>query len=216
MSKTTTRKFKCMKCDEVYDIETFDSVNVTLDPDLKDKVSSGDIFYKECPHCHNTYMLEYPCLYHDMERKFMVWLMKEEIDANIKNMYTQVFNEQKQLTLRRCEDIKSFLEKIEIFNNGLDDRAIEFAKYDAFVDFLENKKGSIEDVTAIYFSEYENDIVKINIQLDDKGISVMYPYDALLAEIETHENLFGLDSPIFPIIDSKWIIQIFEAAQNKA
>ena len=125
MSKTTTRKFKCMKCDEVYDIETFDSVNVTLDPDLKDKVSSGDIFYKECPHCHNTYMLEYPCLYHDMERKFMVWLMKEEIDANIKNMYTQVFNEQKQLTLRRCEDIKSFLEKIEIFNNGLDDRAIE-------------------------------------------------------------------------------------------
>ena len=61
MSKTSLRKFRCMKCQEVYDIKTYDSVNVTKDPDIKERCLSGDIFHFECPHCHESYMLSYPC-----------------------------------------------------------------------------------------------------------------------------------------------------------
>lgn len=42
----------------------------------------------------------------------------------------------------------------------------------------------------------------------------MIPYEALLEEINNHKDLFGIDDENFPVIDSRWIIQIFEANQN--
>ena len=38
------RKFRCMKCNEIYGITTYDSVNVTIDYDIKERCLSGDIF----------------------------------------------------------------------------------------------------------------------------------------------------------------------------
>lgn len=210
MSKKTVRKFKCMKCNEVYDIETFDSISVCEDPDLKDRCLSGDIFQYECPHCHETYMLSYPCLYSDSEKKFMVWLADENFiegainDSVIKQLDGRGF------ILRRSEDITSFIEKIQILDDGVDDRAVELAKYDSYIDYVNNRGG--KEVSGLYYHGKENDILKINIKNNDRGLTIMIPYEGLLEEMNTHPNMFEIDNKRFPLIDSKWIIQIFDAA----
>lgn len=214
MSRVTDRKFRCMKCNEIYGITTYDSVNVTIDPDIKERCLSGDIFHFECPHCHNSYMLSYPCLYHDQENKFMVWLYEDEkvIDAFESSFIEQLIS--LGYTLRRCTDMNSFIEKIQILDDGLDDRAVEFAKYDSFVDYIEKKKRDPKEIEGIYYHGIDNDVLKINIRTIDKGATIMIPYEALLEEINNHKDLFGIDDENFPVIDSRWIIQIFEANQN--
>jgi len=72
MSKIRTVKRICEHCGKEFDFPIYDSVNVTLDPELKDKVFSGDIFNCECPHCKKINTVTYPFTYHDMEKKFMV------------------------------------------------------------------------------------------------------------------------------------------------
>lgn len=214
MSKSTNRKFKCMKCGEVYDINTYDSVNVSLDPDIKERCLSGDIFHFECPHCHNSYMLSYPCLYHDQEKKFMVWLLEDKASINSIDPSFVSALLSSGYTLRRCTDINSFIEKIQILDDGLDDRAVEFSKYDSFIDYVENKKGKPEEIDGIYYHGIDNEVLKINIRTNDKGATIMIPYEALMEEINNHKDLFEVDNKNFPVIDSKWIIQIFEASQN--
>ncbi len=216
MSKISSRKFKCMKCGEIYDINTYDSVNVKEDPDLKERCLSGDIFQFECPHCHNTYMLSYPCLYNDSDKKFMVWLGDEEFVENSgsNNIFEKLNNS--GFILRRCEDINSFIEKLQILDDGIDDRAVELAKYDSYIDYINNRKGNSEDVSGIYYHGIENDILKINIKNNDRGLTIMIPYEALVAEMDSHKDMFNVDNIKFPLVDSKWIIQIFEGAGNKA
>lgn len=214
MSSKTERKFKCMKCQKVYDIETYDSISVATDPDLKEKCLSGEIFQYECPHCHETYMLSYPCLYIDAEKKFLLWLSDEDYLKEVSVLSVNKELNDKGFTLRRCLDIKSFIEKLQILDDGLDDRAVELAKYDSYIDYINNRKGT--DVEGIYYHGFENDILKINIKNDDRGLTVMIPYTALLEEMEGHRDLFELDNMSFPVVDAKWIIQIFEGVNNKA
>lgn len=215
MSKSSDRAFKCMKCGHVYNIKTYDSISANVDYDLKEKTLSRDIFQYECPSCHSKYYLTYPCLYHDEEKKFMVWLCDEKY---LKNIDLSVFKEliNNGYKLRRCDDISSFVEKIQVFEDGLDDRVVEFIKYDSFVDYIENKKVDFKEIDGIYYHGYDNGVLKINIRTNDKGATILVPYDAALSEIEKRSDLFELENNIFPIIDSKWIINIFEGAQNKA
>ena len=72
MSKIRTIKLTCPECGEEFDFDVYESVNVTLDPDLKEKVLDGGIFSASCPKCGHTETLVHPFLYHDMDRKFMI------------------------------------------------------------------------------------------------------------------------------------------------
>ena len=208
MSRKTLKKIVCPYCHESFETTIYESVNVTLDEDDRDKVLSGDIFHQECPHCHQEYMSQYPCLYHDQDMKFMVYLYDGPIDMAA--MSAPLL--EKGYILRRCRSIEDFIEKIQILSDGLDDRIVEFAKYDCFVDHL-NNGGDIDQITGIHYAGLDNGILKITIRMDDKGMTMQIPYDALEADIEEHADMFAIEDPAFACIDSAWIIDIFKAPE---
>ncbi|MCI5773909.1 MAG: CpXC domain-containing protein [Erysipelotrichaceae bacterium] len=207
MSKSK-RVFKCPHCGKELTLEFYDSVNVQNDEDLKAQVIAGDIFRFECDKCHYRFMACYDCLYHDPQNKFMVYLKSSPVPANEQLM--TLLN--KGYTLRWCKDIGSFIEKIEVLSEGLDDRAVEFAKYDSFIDYIQNK-GKQEDVTGVYYQGFVDDILRIKLELDDKALTTMTPYYGLVAEMADYEEMFKIEDPFFACIDPKWIIDIFEGAQ---
>lgn len=209
MSKKTLRNYVCPKCGKTYQITTYDSINADIDEDMLDRVKSADIFQMECPHCHETYIVSYPCLYHNAQKRFMIWLTTDVPAQD--PIYKQLVD--KGYILRRCKDLESFLEKITLLEEGIDDRAVEYAKYDTFVDYIQNR-GKAEDVTGVYFKELDGDILRMNLRLDDRGMTIQIPYDGLLAEMEDHTDLFAVDDVAFPVVDAAWIIQIFEAAEK--
>jgi len=75
--------------------------------------------------------------------------------------------------------VQEFAEKIQIFEDGVDDIMVELAKYDSFIEYIDNKKGTAKDVTDIEYQHTENDVMKINVRADDKGMSFLIPISVL-------------------------------------
>jgi hypothetical protein len=132
MTKMSKQIIKCPECDTAHRFTIYDSVNVALDSSLKDRVLSGELILFRCPDCGSQTVVLYPLLYHDMHKKFMICLIGKEFygsgtfDAPGQGMHLLSFME--PYRLRVVFTMHELIEKILIFDEGLDDRAVERVK----------------------------------------------------------------------------------------
>ena len=107
----------------------YDSVNVSLDPKLRDRVMSGEIFDWTCPQCGQVISLLHNLLYHDMKREFQVYFSPTECDG-INNMINDTLAKYPGMkrTFRTVDTLNALREKILIFEEGLNDIAVELSK----------------------------------------------------------------------------------------
>ena len=68
---------RCLKCGSTQQVKTYESINISKDPSLKEKVLDGSLFTWTCPHCGAVNLVTAPTLYHDPEGRLMVWLMPQ-------------------------------------------------------------------------------------------------------------------------------------------
>lgn len=80
MSSISTKPFTCPECGHKGEFKMYNSVNVTLDPKLKDRVLNGDIFDWTCPKCGESLSVRYNLLYHDMDNKFQIYYSPTECE----------------------------------------------------------------------------------------------------------------------------------------
>ena len=152
-------------------------------------------------------------LYVDMERRFMIWLSEHETgDSLVK--FAEPFAKA-GFKIRRCSTIKELSEKIQVFEDGLDDVLVELAKYDSFIDFINNKKGKAEDVTSVEYQHTQDDVMKINVRTGDKGASFLIPINMVQEELKSEADLYKVEDVKFPCINDKWIISLFEKENQK-
>lgn len=123
----------CKQCKKEGEFEIWDSINVDIDPQMREKVLSGEIFLYHCPHCGAVTIVPYQTLYHDMERKFMVmssFVPPEEDDDLTTDIPDWLKSGPREgYRMRFTLGPGEFVEKIKIFENGLDDIAVERLKY---------------------------------------------------------------------------------------
>ena len=72
MSKRDSGSVTCSGCKHTFSITYWASVNVTLNPELRDRVLSDDTRKHACPKCLKQLTLDTDLLYHDMKRRFMI------------------------------------------------------------------------------------------------------------------------------------------------
>ena len=139
MSEKEIKRIKCPKCGALHDFEIWVRVNTDLDPVLKGKVRSGELFRTQCPSCGQKIDVVYPCLYHEMEKKVMIYYapgkkamedaaaaFDEGADAVEKERgFDPAGNGYRNRVVGSLYDLQ---EKIAIFDSGLDDRVVEICK----------------------------------------------------------------------------------------
>lgn len=108
----------CSSCGQKHTVAIYPSINVSSNPELKEKVVDGEVFVTECPHCGHRDLLKYNMLYHDPEGKLILCLSDTEFHSDGMEGYT----------CRLVEDAGSLIEKIKIFDAGLDDITMEICK----------------------------------------------------------------------------------------
>ena len=138
MSLPTKMKITCPKCGKESDFTIWQSVNTSLDPDMKEKILSRELFKFVCPHCGAEIEIDYPFLYHQMKDKIMIYYVQDEEGYNdAVKVFSGEAPEGKQDTeklvmgdyLRRIVTSQNdLIEKIRIFDDGRDDRLIEIMK----------------------------------------------------------------------------------------
>ena len=91
MSRHHMEKLTCPSCHHDGDFEVWDSINTVLDPEMKEKVLNQSIFLYTCPNCGETFRLNYPTLYHQMEDLVMIYLVPEsEIEKTYEIFYKKM------------------------------------------------------------------------------------------------------------------------------
>lgn len=214
MSQSRDVMYQCPYCGKEFSIVVYDSVNVSEDRDLRERAMSGDLFQHSCPHCHKDFMVQAPLVYIDSDHHFVLWLSQQDITKDLEHVAKPLIAQ--GYTLRRCATIQEFVEKIQIFEDGLDDIMVELAKYDSFIEFIDNKKGNPEEVTAVEYQRCDNGVMKINIRTDDKGMSFLIPLAVIEEEMEENKSLYQVDETLFPCINADWMISLFQESAGEA
>lgn len=132
MSKIRKEMYRCLTCGEEFEADVYDSINVTLDPELKEKVISGNLFMIECPKCGKKEFIQYPTCYHDMDNKFMVYLnglgqlmdLKEEMNEGPIKDYRKMIGEE---IICGSTNYMDFMSNIIALENHLDWRVVKIA-----------------------------------------------------------------------------------------
>jgi hypothetical protein len=73
VSKPIKHSFVC-SCGHSFEAAIFKSANVTLQPDLKAQIFSGQFNWVRCSACQKEIDAGVPFLYHDMDVGLMVWV----------------------------------------------------------------------------------------------------------------------------------------------
>lgn len=176
MSKMRTIKLTCPECGEEFEFDIYDSVNVSLDPNLREKVIDGSLFAAICPKCNHLEVLVHPFLYHDMERKFMIQLdsyanlldFKEEfVNHNkINELFPDLVSDTKVIGVTSLGDMITTIVSLE---NNLDWRAMQMAmlymEYD-FIKYCSDNKLKIKDMNYSALTGQRNDEGELVMILD--------------------------------------------------
>lgn len=203
MSRVEKRIIRCEKCGETFDVDVYDSINVSLDPELKEKVFDGSIYSFVCPHCQHEHYITYPFLYHDMERKFMIHqgslislmnLYDGELKAAKENMskdFPGILDDVLQLGVDSYRELRS---KIVMLEHGLDYKVATLYslfmehQYQTIIDADKKMKEQKAHVCDSFFVEHEGKVVVvIDIDMNDENHTHRTPGDEL--DMDLYESL---------------------------
>ena len=181
MSKSHVEKINCKHCGKEFDFTIWDSINATLDPDLRENlIVRGDLYEYKCPHCGNVVTHTYPILYHDMEHKFMIHSgplseVMQQYKVNqkqIKKMNEMFGNLSKDYIYLGVTSPNELVEKIIIMENGYDYRIAVIYKM-IFVDFY-NQKNNGNMKTAIFTYDQDSEICIAGFDEKDEFIGLFH------------------------------------------
>ena len=152
MSITAKALASCSKCGKQSEITIYRSINVSENPELEERLRNGSLFIWECPHCHQANLARYETLYHNPGQKTMIWLMPS---GELPQAQMQaISNHTKAMggyRLRMVRDTGSLIEKILIFNAGLDDMAVEMCKYVTKMEMMSKNRSMADSIAAAPF-----------------------------------------------------------------
>ena len=136
MSKISEETIKCPKCGKESKFVMWSSINTVLNPEMKKKLLTGEIFKFKCNKCGCEARINYSSLYHQMEDRIMIYYVQDKEDyESACNMFSgedmpEIFEDlmAEKYLYRIVTSPGELREKIIIFDNGLDDRVIGQAK----------------------------------------------------------------------------------------
>lgn len=174
----------CSRCNEAHSVTVRDSINVSENPELKQKVLDGSAFLWECPHCGTLNLLKHQTLYHDPAERLMVWLTfgSSALEERVQASYGQI-EEMKDYTLRFVDDIGTLIEKVKIFDAGLDDVVMEMTKYVTRMELCEKEKDRASEILATPFKF-------LNLDGADNEITLAYPSGGQMQMLAVGLNVY--------------------------
>lgn len=110
---------QCSSCCRPFETTACSLVNVAGDPELKQRVLSGEFFVQECPYCGHKELMHRPFVYIDPDQKLLLMLSHDSVKVDDLNGFTG----------RWTDSAGELMEKILVFDAGLDDLVVEMCKY---------------------------------------------------------------------------------------
>lgn len=179
-------------------------IDMQQSPDLKERILDGSLFSYTCRFCGYTTLVAYDCLYVDEAAHLLIHLVEHGDDGTAGKEENRYSGSQ----LRRVRDPNELMEKILIFDAGLDDRAVELQKH-LLIDQIHQEKSDLQ-IHALYFSP-EDDGYQFAV-LSDQGFEGSITMERNLYEQICTQVLPELNDPVgnYPFINQGWAQLVFD------
>lgn len=137
MSINTKKQLPCPHCDQMNNVTVWNSITADDSPDLKSDLLHGKINFYVCGNCGCRALMPDPMLYHDNAKKLIMSFSPCADEERAERLYEKMAESSEQsgemkklegYNLRFVTDINDLMEKILIFDNGLNDKVIEVIK----------------------------------------------------------------------------------------
>lgn len=168
MTMCKDERFLCPLCGAEQQFRMYPSVNVTVNPELKEKILDHTLPVMTCRSCGEKTMVFYHLLYHDVSRRLAVWLVYPPGEGLSEN--EQAFGI--HYTSRQVKDWWELCEKINISDYGCEDYEIELAKLIIAIDV------GIKESDRFIFSNFAKtdtcDKLAVFLWFNEEGPCPMY------------------------------------------
>ncbi len=149
MPTQMNKDVSCPSCGAAVKTQMYPGIDAQKNPELRNVVLDETLFDWKCPACGYEAQLVYPCLYHDSELKYMVYVVPNGNDRTLGAVSVeQKFPQLAGLKKRVVVSLAELKEKVLIFESGLNDFAAELTKL-AMLDVANQKHGAVVD--SCYF-----------------------------------------------------------------
>ena len=194
----------CTNCGSKHAAAEIQGINVAENPELKARVRDGSLFVWECPCCGQRNLLRFQTLYHDPSRKLMIWLLPD--GSRPPEAVAEAIKALHGYTLRRVCDPGALVEKVNIFEAGLDDAVMELCKYVTAMEMAQkNPEAADAQFRFVRIEGADNDIVLAfpmngSMQAVNIGFNVYEDARAIMAR-----NPGAAPSDGFATVDREWV-----------
>jgi hypothetical protein len=188
MSLMSHEKMTCPHCGKTFEFEYWASVNSEISPEQLEKVLDGSLFRLKCPHCGEETVCIYPILVNVMKPIPCFVRLTDEPEKEIpaaEEMYNpdaQMAEIMKLAAPKRYRFVTTFpelREKIQLFQQGLDDRLVEIMKQG--FRFILVKCG--EEAGAVRYTKNKSDGKEFLVVKRSEKEPLVYPFDREAYEI---------------------------------
>ena len=157
MSTQVNKDVCCPQCGKPVRTKMWTGISAQTEPEMRARILDETFFDWQCQHCGYQAELVYPCLYHDKARKFMVYLVPEGNEKDLKKVnvderFPQLHDVKKRVVVSPME----LKEKILVFEAGLDDVGIELVKA-GIAAAVEEKNGVSVEAGCFCFADPQGD-----------------------------------------------------------
>lgn len=202
----------CPECEHEQTITICPSVNVTTDPEMREKVLTGDLFLFTCDNCGFSGFAGYPFIYEDKETNggFLIYLEPDCEDREVGiegDIADQVIYREKPMRL--VSDVNSLKEKVFIFEAGLDDRVVELFKVLTLMKMQDDDPANIPDelrFTKVDVVDDEKMIIFAAFREDKFLGSLEMPYSLYQSCVITGGPIWDVPITECTAIDRQWIL----------
>lgn len=217
MSRHHIEKITCPNCKKESDFLMWDSINTSLDPDMKEKVRTGEAFKWICTSCGHEALVDYPTLYHQMEDIVMIYYVPGESDKtetielmkgrhkNENGDYVEMDIKIDEKYYKRVVETKNqFREKLLILDENLDDRIIELMKL--FIISSLDKEEDLE-IKEILLDKLEDGTKRFAIYLaDGRWAYTGYSQDLYGFMKNKFESILETEESV--VVDLNWALDV--------
>ena len=147
MTMRSSHTITCRACGRQQEFVVWETLNATLNPELKQRLLAGDLNTFVCDGCGDEAEVVYSMLYHDMTQHFMVWLLAEGGElpdlSTIGQLGGVIGESMRSYRLRTVGSRNELVEKVLLFDSDFDDREMELFKL-ALVETMRRSGKAVE------------------------------------------------------------------------
>jgi hypothetical protein len=232
MSQKNKYPIKCPKCSAEFEVDLYDSVNVEMDPSLRNELIYNRLNKADCPDCDLPFVIDKPLLYNDPVNDFMVyWLpldgetieegqkrFRDFISNLNKTLPEDIYTPQVHLVFERVE----LIERIFMLEAELDERIINYMKYMIYTrnpekvdprnkNILFNAQDSTDEMLNFIIQDVQTRKIEGMLEYDRK---VYASLDEMFDQDEQTADLLELFSG--PYVSARQLVLNELAAENEA